>query len=331
MKYVEKKTSKGFILKVNRIQGKFTLFKNGRLIPNPSSHYNSIYYPLQRIIFIGEIFKKDFIDELDIGFFYILNRQAHISFRVADMSDIRHIKLPGNIESDMLPVSVYYFKNMNIGIYANVFKTGIPYFVLEPRFDRKYVISLKQTFPSARVVIYKPEQVPFNDLEDDFIFRKHKISENPSSEFIEKDEIGLLSQDPLFTARMLIKRKKWGEIYELPKKTGMTLEEVKPIIQYLEIQLKEHINEEAVKFEINKLIEFFETISNILFTNSKEAYQYLDNNPLNLNLISKLENTIHYIKNKSAYSNRLDPGISYYENLLLKLKEKKSAFQEQTK
>ena len=42
----------------------------------------------------------------------------------------------------------------------------------------------------------------------------------------------------LFTARVYIQQKKWGQLYELPKKLDITSEEAKLTSYYLEIEQK---------------------------------------------------------------------------------------------
>ena len=186
MRYIEKETPKGFILRVNRIKGNFSIFKDHKLIPNPSSEYNSVRYQLQRVIFVGDIFRKDFIGELDIGFFYVSRRQVIIPFRVFNMSDVRHIKLPGYIDCDMLPVSIYYFNDLSIRMYSNALKTGIPYFVLESKASRSYIAYLRQKFPLSRVIIYKPNQTSFNPEEASIIEKYNRSLVDFDAELIDE-------------------------------------------------------------------------------------------------------------------------------------------------
>ena len=324
MKYIEKETPQGYILKVDRIKGHFSIFKDHKLIPNPSERY-SVRYPLQRIIFVGDIFRKDFIDELDIGFFYVSQQQVIIPFRVSDVSDIRHIKLPGYTDCDMLPISIYYFNDLDIGMYLNIFRSGIQYFVLEAKFDRSYIVYIKQIFPFSRVLIYRPEQILFS-YEETFIMEKYRSSADFYMKLLKKDEIGLLSQNILFMARVFIHKKKWKNLYDLPKQLDITFEEARSILYYIEVELKHFENDKNTIIELKNLIKFFDAASHLISMDKDKAFDYLKNNFLNLDFIVKIENMIHRARSKLAYSDKDHSKRSYYHGLLLKLKEKKLIF-----
>ena len=147
MKDIERLTNAGVLLKVNRIKGNYSAYINNKPVINKDSEVATTIYPLQRIIFLGSLFKRDTFERSNIGFFYVSRKQVVVPFRVSDVSDIRHIRLPCYLDFDVLPIGVSYFQDLNIGLHINALKTGVQYFVMEPRFGREAIAALRRNFP----------------------------------------------------------------------------------------------------------------------------------------------------------------------------------------
>ena len=329
MKNVEKLTNAGALLRVNGISGTYSIFKNNKPVVNPTSKVNSTLYSLKRVIFIGELFKQSFIEKDTIGFYSVNQGQAVVPFRLIDTSDIRHLKLKTNVDCDMLPVSVSFFNDMSIGIYANALKTGVQYFVLEPKFGRECISELKRYFIRSRVIIYREDKAA-NDFTED-LFGSHEDDEEESIgldiELIEKGEISLLSKNPLFSARVFLSKKQWHEIYELPFKLPVSSEEVRLISFYLQAEMSEEHNENSIP-EITKLLKFYKSLEYFLSMKRDQVNNYLKENFMDTDIIDQIQKVIHLKIKSLDYSLEEDQRKrSFYDHVLLKLKERKRSIE----
>ena len=326
MRSAEKLTNAGALLRVNGINGTYSIFKENKPVVNPASRVNSTLYSLKRVIFIGELFKRNFVERHTIGFYSVAQGQAVVPFRLIDTSDVRHLKLKTNVDCDMLPVSVSFFDNISIGIYANALKTGVQYFVIEPRFGREFISELKQYFVRSRVIIYREDKAA-NDFKED-VFGIHEDDDEDEAigldiELIEKDEISLLSQNPLFSARVFLSKRQWHKLYQLPFKLSVSSEEVRLISFYLQAEMNEGHNETGI-LELTKLHKFYRSLEYFLSMRSDKVNNYLEENFMDTDLIAQIQKVIHLKIKRLDYSLEEDQRKrSFYDYVLLKLKERK--------
>ncbi len=323
MRYIEKITDAGVLLKINLREGYYSIYKSNKPIINTTSNMPTTFFSLQRVIFVGDLFKEDFSVEKKLGFFSVSNKQIIIPFKILEMSDIRHLKLSTDVPLDILPVNIYYFKDLNIGVYLNALKTGIQYFILEPRFERKQIIALKQAFPYCRVIIYQ-DDIDFMNTES----KSNESIQNIDSELIEKGEIALLSKNILFSARLFLLKKQWRELFLLSYKLPVFSLESQLISSYLEIEIKlikknNNKNDDDSLIELIKLKKLYDALKCFLSLEKKKVDMYLSQNFIDTEFIEKIEVIIHSKKQSLGYMEVSDQvQRSFYDYVSLKLKER---------
>ncbi len=342
MKYVQKVSNAGTLFKVNRIDGNYSVYIDNKPILNSMSKWKTTLHDLQRVIFIGSLFNQSLSSETDVAFFYVSKRQILIPFRLANSSDIRHLKLPARFSFDLLPASVFFFQDLNIGSYANALKTGVQYFILEPNFSRDLIVNLKYNFPLSRVIIYQENknlELPGQKKKDESKF--YEEGEAIDFELIDRNEIALLSRDVLFSARILISKKQWDSLLTLPFKLLVSPVECQLILFYLkpEIHIEELKNRDDANndnndnndamLKLKQINKLYEALMNFLSLKKRKVKSYLDKTIFDTELIDRVEKVIALKKTGLDYVSQKDEQErSFYDYVLLELKEKKMKIEE---
>ena len=263
--YIEKLTPNGIILRVNTKKNSFMVFKNNESIKNPRSKTQSIIHELPQVIFLGKEFEIRMSVSERIGFFDVHGNQIYIPFWIKGLSDVRHIKLPAFVESDVLPVYVYHFQVFHVGSIP-VFASGMNYFVVESKIDREMLIRLKMNFPSSRVIIYRGEKDTFSDNYFSITDDANKINITRATDLLESDDNAYMAKNPSFAARVYLRRLHFEKIYEIPELYKLKKDDLEIILGYLRVLRKKSEEQKEIKTNlgtIDELINLFMTLTPI--------------------------------------------------------------------
>ena len=234
--HLEKVTDKGYIIRVNLYKGSYMLFKNNAPLANPRSKTQSIVHDLTQIIFLGKEFDLKKVYPERVGFFDVYGGQIYIPFWIKGVSDVRHVKIPAYVGSDMLPVYIYHFQGFHLGsIPASV--GGMNYFVVDSKVDREMLIRIKMHFPLSRIIVYRGET---DAMATDVT--QHDISasnENVrASDLVHSEDQNALIKNPSFAARVFLRRLEFSRMYDLPVHYRMDRDTIDAIMAYLNIMIK---------------------------------------------------------------------------------------------
>jgi len=255
--YIEKVTAKGIIIRVNTQKNTYMLFKDNESIKNPRSKTQSIVHELPQVIFLGKEFEIRMSVSERIGFFEVIGGQIYIPFWIKGLSDVRHIKLPAYVDSDILPIYVYHFQAFHVGSIP-VFASGMNYFVVESRIDREMLIRLKMNFPTSRVIIYRGEKDSFVDshfsVNDDAV----KIGSTRATDLVESEDSTYLEKNPSFAARVHLRRLHFEKVYEIPELYQLKKDDMDIILGYLRVLRKKSEDQKDIRQNLDKIDELIE-------------------------------------------------------------------------
>ncbi len=235
--YIEKKTARGFVIRVNVRRGTFILLDlSGEPVSVSRGSHISQIHPLVHVVFLGQDF--DFSDtEIDrVSFFYLDRSYLKIPFGKAGMSDVRLIRIPVPMfESDMLPAYVIHFKSHWPGPLPPVGE-GMRYFVADEFIDRETIVRIKTKFPLSRVIVYRPEEAEPVRLEN---MSDHKAGKKTvrAADFVPGADVVQYAQNPVFAARVFLRQLDWNRIYSLPLYGRVRVEEVGIILDFVQTML----------------------------------------------------------------------------------------------
>jgi len=248
--YIEKKSNSNYIIRVNTTRNTFMVFKDNSPVKNLKIKSNSIVHELPQVIFLGKEFDLKAIYQDRIGFFDVQSNQIYIPFWVKGVSDVRHVKLPAYIESDMLPVCVYHFNTFHFGSIP-ISLSGMNYFVVDTRVDREILIRLKMHFPMSRIVVYRGEK--------DTLLGKNTVDNYANVRAVDieqKADVGFLSNNPAYAARLYLRKLDFEKFETILYKFKLDLNLVLTILSFLHI-LKERANVSSdLTLQINNINHF---------------------------------------------------------------------------
>lgn len=306
--YIEKKTPKGILLRINSKKNTYMIFKNNESLKNPRSKTQSIVHELPQVIFLGKEFEIKMSASDRIGFFDVVGGQIYIPFWLKSMSDIRHIKLPAFVDSDLLPVYVYHFQSFQVGSIP-VFASGINYFVVEAQIDREMLIRLKMNFPTSRVIIYRGEKDTFYDTNFAINEDAAKVNVTRATDLVEADDSSYLSQNPSFAARIYLRRMHLEKVYEIPELFLLKKTDIEIILGYLRIMQKKGNQNNEIRQnidEIEALIELFIALDSIFSYNDTEVENMFKDKTFKQSLLLRLRKIVKNQMeiNKTAYNEK---------------------------
>jgi hypothetical protein len=288
--YIERVTQNGIVIRVNTQKNTYMLFKNNESIKNPRSKNQSIIHELPQVIFLGKEFEIRMSVSERIGFFEVHSGQVYIPFWIKGLSDVRHIKLPAFIDSDLLPVYVYHFQTFHVSSIP-VFANGMNYFVVESRIDREMLIRLKMNFPTSRVIIYRGEKDSFLDgfsLSDEAA----KIGTTRATDLLESEDDGYLEKNPSFAARVHLRRLHFEKVYEIPEQYQLKKDDMDVILGYLRVIRKKSSEQKEIRQNIviiDELIELFVVLTPIFTYEISEVERLFDGGIPSQSLLIKIK------------------------------------------
>jgi len=287
--YIEKISPQGFVIRVNFRKGTFMVFKDNEPLKNPRSKTESIVHSLPQVIFLGKEFDVRTSLMERVGFFDALGGQVHIPFWVKGSSDIRHVKLPAHLNTDLLPVYVYHFQAYHLGsIPASI--SGMNYFVVESRIDREMLIRLKMHFPMSRVIIYRGEKDSL--IQDEFLSgATAKNSQIRATDMLESDDLSYLSQNPGFAARVYLRRLDFERVRSMPLRFAMSVGDIDIILTHLEIMKKKSTSQAELRNVIQNiegLTQLFSILRQLFNGDVKQAQKLISENGIPSDIIDNI-------------------------------------------
>ena len=255
--YLEKVSDTGIIIRVNINKGSYMVFKENKPLINPKNTKQSIVHEIPQIIFLGKEFDLRVAYQDRLGFFSVNGGQIFIPFWVKGVSDVRHVKLPALIDSNLLPAFIYHFQGFHFGsIPASI--SGMNYFIVDSRTDREILIRLKMHFPMSRVVVYRGER--------DALFENLSGEDNSGGfsnvravDIAGTDDVGMLSQNPAFAARVYLRKLDFEKMEKIPYRFPLDSGTIEAILAYLRIMIIKSAEKKDLKPHVEKINELSNT------------------------------------------------------------------------
>ena len=128
---INKLTPDGYLIRIIPSKGVYTIFYNNEyILPRiKQDKQSSANFPLQKIIFIGDMFTIYQANRTETHFLPTTKNIMSIPFSIQDKdtSDIRHVHIYSEAPSDLVPVYVIHLININIDLLINSLKKGLQY------------------------------------------------------------------------------------------------------------------------------------------------------------------------------------------------------------
>lgn len=258
---VEKISEQGFTLKVNLLKNSYLVFKNNKPLINSQQESRSIIHKLSYFVFVGSEFdlsvagKK--LGELD--FYAAQEGVLKIPFKLKDKSDIRHICLPLFLDCDLLPAVVQYYYRASIVGNLTQSKNANLFFILDANHDNAESVRLKIRFPRSCFVFFDKEKETWVEQENDDL-HQGKLATTRVTDIEGHDDIGVLSQNPVFAARFYLRKLDWPKMKTLPQRFVLSQSDIETILVFFKIMKKNLQSKEEVISELEKTEKYYNFI-----------------------------------------------------------------------
>lgn len=324
--YLEHTTGQGLLIRVNIRHGTFLLFRDGTPVSVTRGGIVNQIHPLTHIIFIGEAFDFTRVSVNTIGFYPVERSFMKIPFNYLGSSVIRYIRIPVLFDNvDALPAMVLYSRTYWPGPLPAV-NEGMRYFIADPKIPRQSIVKLKTKYPRARVIIYNPDEMVAVRIEAQE-FDKGVPKNKRAVDFVEREEAFLLAQNPVFAARVYLRKTEWRRMFSLPLFGRLLPEEVNTILTFLDTMIRnaEKVDELAKNIDALKdLADFYTGLSYVFHFEMPPVTRWRDEHENQKR--QNLQHLILAVEAQSRFWQKEEPGkkAQFLEDALKILKKQEA-------
>ncbi len=265
--YEERKTPHGFLVKVRLAKMTYVVFTSkGPEVPK-GARSQSIVVPVPRIVFLGEDFDLSHFRLSELSFVNVKQGKLVIPYQHSSSgNEVRTIFLNSGSECDILPVIIYHYPN--VGAFLGAREEGIEmhHLVLDEEFPRQDLVALKIRFPALNMLIIKrkvtqkmggaggsitpKEELEKSLREDSSIVDFNKVR---ATDLLEKGNLNMHSKNPVFLARIHLRKMDLEKVKQLLLEFTLKAEEVSFIRTFLDVMIRNEDKKEELKAWTAKL------------------------------------------------------------------------------
>lgn len=273
MQKIEKKIKDNILLRIDLTRNKFIALKNNRPLlgkGNDRGIFNKVPY----FVFIGEMFDVSSLDLSEVGLYLVKDGSLQVDFVLKKESDVRQVCLPFSLGSSLLPAVVYYYYSISVVGSLSDTKGGDVVFVVSKDIDQRDIIKLKMRFPDSRFVFFDGEQkVTVDGRNDDLnqgVFAKVR-----SVDVANEAELGLLSENPVFVARVYLRKLQWEKLRSMPLRFLFENSDIEAILVFLDMMERNSAEkEELLQYsDVIKEVKGYYHLIQPLFVYEEEAME----------------------------------------------------------
>ncbi|MEI7013631.1 hypothetical protein [Leptospira licerasiae] len=292
--YEERKTPAGYLVKVRLGKMTYVVFTSkGPEVPKGARN-QSIVVPVPRIAFLGEDFDLSHFRLGELSFVNVKQGKLVIPYQHSTSgNEVRTIFLNSGSECDILPVIIYHYDRVESLLRAREEGVEMHHLVLDEEFPRQELVALKIRFPSLNMLIIKrkvaqkigavgekpspgKEELEKSLREESNIVDFNKVR---ATDLLEKGNLNMHSKNPVFLARIHLRKMELEKVKQLLLEFTLKSEEVAFIRTFLDVMIRNDDNKEELKGwapKLKNLDEGFRLAGLILETKEKEFEAELD-------------------------------------------------------
>ncbi|EQA46568.1 hypothetical protein LEP1GSC050_0364 [Leptospira broomii serovar Hurstbridge str. 5399] len=291
--YEERKTPAGFLVKVRLAKMTYVVFTTkGPEIPKGAKN-QSIVVPVPRVAFLGEEFDLSHFRLGELSFVNVRQGKLVIPYQhTSSGNEVRTIFLNSGSECDILPVIIFHYKEVEEFLRAKEEGVELHHLVLDEEFPRQDLVTLKIRFPSLNMLIIKrkvaqkleapggvmpgKEELERSLREESSIVDFNKVR---ATDLLEKGNLNMHSMNPVFLARVHLRKVELEKVKQLLLDFSLRPEEVVFIRTFLEVMIRNDEKKEELvswKVKLQNLDEGFRLAGLILEMKEMEFEVELD-------------------------------------------------------
>ncbi|TGK08825.1 hypothetical protein EHO60_12330 [Leptospira fletcheri] len=291
--YEERKTPGGFLVKVRLAKMTYVVFTSkGPEVPKGAKN-QSIVVPVPRVAFLGDEFDLSHFRLGELSFVNVRQGKMVIPYQHASSgNEVRTIFLNSGSECDILPVIIFHYRESEDFLRAKEEGVELHHLVLDEEFPRQDLVTLKIRFPALNMLIIKrkvaqkleapggimpgKEELERSLREESSIVDFNKVR---ATDLLEKGNLNMHSTNPVFLARVHLRKLELEKVKQLLLDFSLRPEEVIFIRTFLGVMIRNEENKEELKawqLKLKNLDEGFRLVGMILEMKEVEFESELD-------------------------------------------------------
>lgn len=232
MDYIEHKTPKGLLIKLFPAKREFLVFDRSGSSVYADEHKLRLMHRVPSVFFLGEHFsiKNSTGDEI----LFVKVSRGKLVVPYGFNGENRYVFIVRDDALDVLPVAVKCVRNFNI--LAREVKTGRSpeYIIVDKGITRNDIIVIKNLCNSVQVVI--TTDMPAEQLEE-APANEESIESTRATELIKDVNINMLSQNPVFLARVHLRKMDLAKVKQLLLDFDLTEIDANYILNFIQTML----------------------------------------------------------------------------------------------
>jgi len=242
VQYEEKKTPKGFLIKVRLDKFTYVVFKDsGPEVPRGAKD-GAIIVNVPFVVFIGESFDLSHFDLNGLNYVNVKSGKMVIPYTHGDSREIKSIFLNSGSDCDILPVVVYYFRTVQDMInLAEKERIRFHHLIIDEDFPRAEMVKLKIRYPLLNILIIKKKVVVRKQVEEEDR-ASEAAGKDPdkmrATDAIREGSLNMYSGNPVFLARLHLRNMDLDKVKQLLLDFDLSTDDVIFIRTFLDVMIK---------------------------------------------------------------------------------------------
>lgn len=258
MNYIETTSPRGILIKVLLDKGQFLAFTHEGKPIYADEAKSKILHKVMFIVFIGEDFQIKTPLNQEFSFLKIVKEKITIPYIDQSGNSQKYLFIDYSGELDLIPIKLMAFKDTSTLVREVEAISKPDFIVVDRQIKKNDVIVIKNRYFNTRIILAeeKNKENQSTRMED----KINQWSSTRATEVIEEININMMSNNPVFLARVHLRELNFSKVNQLLLDFDLSPIETEYIISFINTMLEKENSEDDIKKNAAKL----ETIRNSL-------------------------------------------------------------------
>lgn len=258
MEDLELKTAGGYLIKIKGTPGTCIVFSPENI---PEVHGSgirqSMEQPIPTILFLGRGFRM----VIECGSFVLVKNQfnkVRVPYRHAQEDDEKFLNVSCPSRADQYPVFIRHFESVKHFIAEKTAGEEFRFIFVGADIPRIDMMSLRVKHPDAQILALQ------RDINEEATSSKNRPPKPDRELLLKEDSNGESTRNPVFLARMHLRRMDLGRVKDLILETRMSVDEMQFVRKFLQIMVQNSRKKEELgmtRQELERLDEIYRLTS----------------------------------------------------------------------
>jgi transcription antitermination factor NusG len=253
MNVLEEKTPKGYIVKIFIDDDRFLIFDRNGASVFKDGKKSRPFHPVMKVLFLGPHFKVRNNYNQDLSLVKVSKESLVLPYQDDREGRRKYVFISTDATIDMVPVKIIHYGNLGQLVKEIKRKEEQPgYIIVDESISKNDIIVIKNRCPDSTVLLASeagPAGVTEENAKDTGVEKKN------SEESVEDVDLNMLSQNPVFLARVHLRKMHLSRVKQLMLDFDLQAVDIEYIISFLQTMLANADDSEEIKKYSGKIEE----------------------------------------------------------------------------